>query len=586
MDPKHVDMERLNSGAAPVLAAHNQENLDGVIGVVERAWIDNGNGKALLRFSASDPVADKTFKKIQERILRNVSVGYSVSEYTDTTQKGDKYPTMLATRWMPKEISIVPIGFDAKATTRSEDEIKTEVEIVSLRMENDMSKKEVAAPEVVVPAEVVAAPAVPVIDVEAVTREAAKVATAEERTRVSEISTAVRAAKLEDTIATDFIARGVSMAEAAKEIFKKLEEQTAQSQQRSHVKVEITRDEKDAKNEGLENYLLHRADNKVALTENGKRFYGMSLIRMAEELVGRPMGSSELQLANRAMSTSDLPNILANVAEKSMRADYIMQQPSFKPWTKAGTLRNYKRANRLMLGDFPNLEAVNEHGEFKHGSMSESKESIQLARYGKSIVFTKEMIVNDDLSALSDFSSKSARAVSQLESNLVYTSTLLANPTMGDSIALFHASHGNLAGSGTAITLAAVDAGWQAIANQTSLDGQYIDLIPKFLICGTAKKVEAEQFLSQNFLATQQSNINPYAGKLDTIVDPRITGNQWYMAASPSQIDTIEIALLESEGGPLVTVERSQNGNSKITCEHSVGAAALDYRGMYKNAGN
>jgi hypothetical protein len=594
MKPEHVDMSRLESGAAPVLAAHDKESLDGVIGVVERAWLENGVGRALLRFSESDPVAVKTFKKIQERILRNVSVGYSVSEYTDRSQRGDKYPTMLATKWQPREISIVPIGFDALATTRSEDLTQNEVEIIGAAERTDMKTKEeleaeAAAQAVAQEATRAAADAAAkaaVIDTETLTREAAKAATVQERTRVSEITTAVRAAQLDDSVAADYITRGVSMIEAAKDIFKKLEEKAAQTPTRSTVKVEITRDEKETKKEALESFLLHRV-NPVShkLDEKARMFYGMSFIRMCEELVGRQPGQSEMQLATRALTTSDLPNILANVAEKSMRADYLMQTPSFKAWTKAGSLRNYKRANRLMLGDFPALEQVNEHGEFKQGSMSESKETIQLVRYGKAIVFTKEMIVNDDLSALSDFSSKSARASSQLESNLVYTSTLLANPTMGDGVALFHATHGNLAASGTAITIAAVGAGWQSIANQTSLDGQYIDLTPKYILVGTAKKVEAEQFLSQNMLATQNSNINPFAGKLTAIVDPRITGNQWYLSADPSQIDTIELAQLESEGGPLVTVEKSTNGNMKITCEHSVGAAALDFRGLYKNPG-
>jgi hypothetical protein len=87
MDPKHVDMERANTGAMPVLAVHNRESLDAVIGVVDKAWLENGLGKALLRFS-TEPAADRAFKKIQERVLRNVSVGYAVNQYTDVSEEG------------------------------------------------------------------------------------------------------------------------------------------------------------------------------------------------------------------------------------------------------------------------------------------------------------------------------------------------------------------------------------------------------------------------------------------------------------------------------------------------------------------
>ena len=45
-----VRMDRLNSGA-PLLNAHSAYNLGDVIGVVERAWIENGQGIATVRFS-------------------------------------------------------------------------------------------------------------------------------------------------------------------------------------------------------------------------------------------------------------------------------------------------------------------------------------------------------------------------------------------------------------------------------------------------------------------------------------------------------------------------------------------------------
>jgi hypothetical protein len=587
MDPQHVNMDRLNSGAAPVLAVHDKESLDGVIGVVERAWLENGSGKALLRFSATDPNADRAFKKIQERILRNVSVGYKVNEYTDVSQRGDEVPTYRATNWQPQEISIVPVGFDMKATTRSADLTQNEVEIItsSEQTEKEISAMDETQKEQQRQADVAAQEALKQ-EQERKLAEATETAKAAERTRIQEIRQAVRAAKLDDSYAEDFITRNFTTAEAAKEIFKKMEEQSQKTAVNSTVaSVEITRDEKQTKAEGLENYLIHRINSKNTLKEEGKRFFGMHAVRMVEELIGRKMGESDVQLVTRAMTTSDLPNILANVAEKSMRADYQIQSQSFKPWTKPGTLRNYKAHNRLMLGDFPDLEQVNEHGEFKQASMSESKNSIQLGRYGKSIVFTKEMIVNDDLAALQDFSSKTARAAARLESKLVYTSTLVANPTMGDSIALFHASHANLAGSGTAITQAAIAAGFAAMRKQQSLDGDYLDLQPKFLIVGPDKELEALQFISQNMLANQLSNINPYASKLQVVVEPRLTGNQWYLAADPALIDTIEIATLEAEQGPIVVVERAQNGNVKISCEHSVGVAAIDYRGLYKNPG-
>jgi hypothetical protein len=111
-------------------------------------------------------------------------------------------------------------------------------------------------------------------------------------------------------------------------------------------------------------------------------------------------------------------------------------------------------------------------------------------------------------------------------------------------------------------------------------------LMPKFLICGPDKEVAALQLVSQNLLASASSSVNPFAGRLSVIVDPRITGTEWYMACDPSQIDTIEVARLAGEDGPMVTSSEGKiPGSSIITIEHSVGASVLDHRGLYKNNG-
>src|ERR1051326_8475250 len=54
LDPAHVDMSRLTSGA-PVLNTHDRFDLSGVIGVVDRAWIESkdgvAEGRAVVRLS-------------------------------------------------------------------------------------------------------------------------------------------------------------------------------------------------------------------------------------------------------------------------------------------------------------------------------------------------------------------------------------------------------------------------------------------------------------------------------------------------------------------------------------------------------
>ena len=116
MAPEAVDMSRLSAGA-PVLNSHNAWDIEDVLGVVERAWVENGEGRAVLRFSTREGVAP-VLADIRAGILRNISVGYDVMEWKEGKDAKGKR-TKTAVRWMPAEISLVPIPADASAQTRA-----------------------------------------------------------------------------------------------------------------------------------------------------------------------------------------------------------------------------------------------------------------------------------------------------------------------------------------------------------------------------------------------------------------------------------------------------------------------------------
>src|SRR5512133_3790184 len=86
LDPRHVDLARLNSGA-PLLNAHGAFDLADVIGVVERGWIARSNdsyeGRATVRFSLREDV-EPLWQDVRAGIIRNVSVGYTVRAYEVT----------------------------------------------------------------------------------------------------------------------------------------------------------------------------------------------------------------------------------------------------------------------------------------------------------------------------------------------------------------------------------------------------------------------------------------------------------------------------------------------------------------------
>lgn len=118
-----INMDRLDRGA-PALDSHSSYSLSMQIGVIERAWIEGNEGRATIRFPKAgiDVRADVIFEKVADKIIRNVSVGYSIDKarVVESEKKGE-VEKRIVERWTPMEISFVPIGADAGAQVRSHD---------------------------------------------------------------------------------------------------------------------------------------------------------------------------------------------------------------------------------------------------------------------------------------------------------------------------------------------------------------------------------------------------------------------------------------------------------------------------------
>lgn len=149
LDPGAVRLDRLNGGA-PLLDTHDSGELEGILGVVDRAWMTATDGRAEVRFSRR-PEVEPYWQDVQDGIIRNVSVGYIVHKYQDVTPSDEKIKRLRAVDWEPLELSLVPIGADAKAGVRKADEAQThpcEIEI-SERSDTEAPAADVtSAPEV------------------------------------------------------------------------------------------------------------------------------------------------------------------------------------------------------------------------------------------------------------------------------------------------------------------------------------------------------------------------------------------------------------------------------------------------------
>ena len=334
-----------------------------------------------------------------------------------------------------------------------------------------------------------------------------------------------------------------------------------------------------------------------AAAKPGNQYVHASVPEIARECLEvrgvRTAGMSRSELVQRSISgahtTSDFANLLTTSGERTLRQSFASYAGGVKRICKPSTATDFRAKQRLMLGEAPALLKVSENGEFKSGTMAEMKSSYGLSTFGRIFSISRQALINDDLDAFGELSVKYGRAAAEFESSFL-VSLLLSNPVMGDGVALFHATHGNLqTGAGSALQLTSLSTARLAMRLQKGMDGVTpIDATAKYLVVPAALETAAEQLLTV-LMATQISNVNPFGGKLELVVDPRLdvtSATAWYLATDANALDTIEYAYLDSANGPEVIPDVGfEIDGMQWKVRLDFGAGVLEHRGLYKSNG-
>jgi hypothetical protein len=633
MDPAHVHLDRLNAGA-PLLKVHDRDALEAVIGSVVpgTARIEKGRGLARVRLSEREDV-EPIWSDVKSGHLRAISVGYQVHRY-EISRPNNGPELWRAVDWTPFEISAVPVGADPAAGFRSVDPLmpcvvdRDDVTISRRTTMEDASIKpatpEVTAAEIPLPGILDTKEERPAKRSQSAER-AAKPAPAEasaakleadtpgpnaptaealiarvqeiERERVSTIYDLVTRLGLERGFADDLIKRGVAVDEARRVILDKVAEAADGTRIFPHVSVPLGGgDERVSRREAVANALLHRySPTLFPLTERAREYRGMTLLELAREFLSNAgvnvRGASRDEIATRALhSTSDFPEVLSAVTNKTLRQAYEVYPRTFVPFCRQVLATDFKAMNRVQIGEAPQLLKVNESGEFKRGTIAESKESYRIETYGRVVAITRQVLINDDLDAFTRIPAMYGTAIATLESDVVW-GIVTANAAMADGVALFHADHDNLAATGAALSVTNVGEGRAAMAKQTGLDKKTVlNIRPSFLIVPASLELAAEQLIAQNLVPAKTGDVVPQSIRtLMPLAEPRLDAaslTAWFLAASPAQIDTIEYAYLEGQQGAYIETRNGFDVDGvEIKCRLDFGAKAIDWRGLYKNPG-
>ncbi|MBV7529029.1 prohead protease/major capsid protein fusion protein [Chitinophaga sp. sic0106] len=594
----NVRMERINAGA-PVVDTHGTWSLQDQFGVVEKAWVDTATNecRALIRLSQRDEWKG-IVQDILTGIIRNISVGYLVYRYEVDDSGDSAIPVYRATDWEPVEISFAPVPADFRSGTRSASQNTTNQVTIIRKNSNTMSNVRYGADAgtenrtdttTAAQAPASAAPAAQTVNDEQVRTL--------ERTRITEITKAVRATGLAESFADKLISDGTPLDQARAAIIDEAAAKTpVEPRFQTGVRTGVSDVEK--RQQGMEAAIMQRAgivpSDKVV---DPGEFRGMTLLDLAKECLKDAgvdtRGMNQMTIALRALemkrsggglATGDFSYVLANVLNKSLRAAYDLQERTFIPWTRKSTATDFKQMLRAQLNDIK-LNQVQEGGEYTYASLGDSGETYKVAKYGKIININWEAIVNDDLGAFTRIPQFLAGAVAQMQADVVY-GILTGSHKMYDNNELFDATnHSNYTATGTAIAVNSLGIGRQAMRSQKSPAGNVLNIAPKFLIVGAENEQLALQYTSQQYVSAKSSDINVWAGLLQPIVEGRITGKQWYLGADPKLVDTIEWAVLDGEEIFTETRYGFEVDSLQYKVRSVFGAKAIDWRSLYKNAG-
>ena len=109
-----VDMSRLNTGNAPILWNHDT---DANIGIVEKAWILGNKVFIKCRFSKNDKLAQRVWNDMLDSILKNVSIGYEILDFTDVTKNGKNI--RYVTKFLIYQVTVCSCAADPTVGLRS-----------------------------------------------------------------------------------------------------------------------------------------------------------------------------------------------------------------------------------------------------------------------------------------------------------------------------------------------------------------------------------------------------------------------------------------------------------------------------------
>ena len=273
--------------------------------------------------------------------------------------------------------------------------------------------------------------------------------------------------------------------------------------------------------------------------------------------------------------------------------------PGLQDWRKIVSsivpVNDFRTQRIDRVGGYGILPTVAESAPYQPlTTPSDEEATYALSKKGGTEDLTLEAIANDDVRWISKIPMRLGQAAGRTLHDAIF-GILSGNPTCTyDSVALFHASHSNTTAAALSysnyVALRALmrrQAGYGDTAN-------ILDILPAFLIVPPELEGIAHQLVTSEYAPPATTpgatNVANLARGTELIVKGVFSDtNDWFLAADPSMVPTIEVGFYQGRENPELFTQADQSVGSMFNADkmtlkirHIWSYAVVDHRGLQR----
>lgn len=239
--------------------------------------------------------------------------------------------------------------------------------------------------------------------------------------------------------------------------------------------------------------------------KNNDPLYQQKLTEATEFVARVYKGQTPVYRLREALTTSDFPLLFGDILDRQLLGNYQAITPIWSRIARPRTVPDFRTVKRFFVdGSEGNLPIVEERAPYKHEPVVDGKYEYAVEKRGRTIQFSWESMVNDDLQALRDIPQRYAKAAMRSEERFA---TQLYCDANGPDATFYSSGNGNRLAGNPALTLQSLGDAMELMMSQVDADGEPIN------VSGVTLVVPPGLFVTANNLKNMtESDLNTRGG--------------------------------------------------------------------------